>query len=170
MQPTWGNDGSSGAGSCEFSHRTVSNNWVLNGGFETGTFSHWTTSGVTSIVASGAEAGKYAARAGRPTASSGSSSIAQTFKANGSHFSLWYNVTCPDTVTQSWVTAVLRDNTAGSTITVLGKTCVAHSGWLRVSHAVTIGHSYTLTFTSHDDNDTSVNDGTFALLDEVTNS
>jgi hypothetical protein len=171
MQSTWANDANRGTGGCEFSHPLVSNNWVLNGGFETGTFASWTTSGpATSVVSSGAHSGKYAARAGRPTASNGSSAIAQAFTARGSHLSFWYNQTCPDTVTQSWATATLTDNTAHTTITVLAKTCQAHSGWKQVTRAVVSGHSYTLTLIGHDDNDTTAGDGSFTLFDDVANS
>jgi hypothetical protein len=41
MQSTWSNDNNGGG--CEFTHRLVTNNWVLNGGFEAGTLVKWTT-------------------------------------------------------------------------------------------------------------------------------
>ena len=62
-------------------------------------------------------------------------------------------------------TAALRDNTTGTTTTVLAKTCVASSGWIRVSAGLTAGHSYTLTLTSHDDN--YPGDATYTLFDDV---
>jgi hypothetical protein len=143
-------------------------NPVVNGGFETGTFSPWTTSGAaTSIVSSGQHSGSFAARAGNTTPTNGDSSIAQTFTAatGDSSLSFWYNVTCPDTVTFDWATATLKDNTTGTTTTPLGKTCVSSSGWTKVTASVTAGHSYTLTLTSHDDNFSG--DPTSTLFDDV---
>src|SRR5262245_4162957 len=81
MQSTWSNNTS--GGSCAFTHRVVTNNWVLNGGFETGTFAHWARAGVTAIVKAGAHGGKDAARLGNATATNGNSSISQAFKARG---------------------------------------------------------------------------------------
>src|SRR5487761_1862932 len=141
---------------------------ITNGGVETGTFSGWTTSGAsTSVVSSGAHSGTYAARAGSTSPTNGDSNIAQTFtvpSGDGS-LSFWYNVTCPDTVTYDWATATLKDNTAGTTTTPLGKTCVSSSGWKKVTASVTAGHSYTLTLTSHDDN--YPGDPTYTLFDDV---
>jgi hypothetical protein len=168
MQSTWANDNAGGG--CAFSHRVVTNNWVLNGGFETGTFAHWTTAGAaTAIVTAGAHGGKNAARLGKSTPTNGNSSIAQTFTAGGTHLSFWYSASCPDTVAESWATATLTDNTAHSTVTILAKTCTAHAGWKLVTGTVIAGHSYTLTLISHDDNDITQGDGNFTLVDDVVN-
>ena len=74
-------------------------------------------------------------------------------------------MTCPDTVTYDWATATLRDNTTGSTRTVLAKTCTVGAGWKQVSATLTAGHSYTLTLTNRDDN--YAGDPTFTLYDDV---
>jgi hypothetical protein len=42
---------------------------------------------------------------------------------------------------------------------------VSSSGWTKVSAALTTGHSYTLTLTSHDDN--YPGDPTYTLFDDV---
>ena len=72
---------------------------------------------------------------------------------------------CPDTVTFDWATATLRDNTAGTTTTVLGKTCTNTGTWVQGSGTVVGGHSYTLTLTDHDDN--YPGDPTYTLYDDV---
>ncbi len=140
---------------------------ITNGGFETGNLTGWTTTGTAAAVNSGAHSGTYAAQLGS-TSPSNTSTAAQTFTApsGSSQLSFWYNVTCPDTVTYDWATATLKDNTSGTTKTVLAKTCVASSGWKQVTSAVTAGHSYTLTLTSKDDN--YPGDPTYTKYDDVT--
>jgi len=144
-------------------------NAVVNGGFESGSLSGWTASGVTSVTTSGPHSGSYAAQLGNTNPSNTSSAV-QTFTAASGNTTLtfWYNVTCPDTVTYDWATATLKDNTAGTTRTVLAKTCVSSSGWVKVTASITAGHSYTLTLTSKDDN--YPGDPTYTRYDDVATS
>jgi hypothetical protein len=167
MQSMWGNDGAPGGGTCEFSHRIVRNLGLFNGGFETG-FMGWVTTGATALVRHGVHAGRFAARAGRPTPSH-NASIAQTFNARSSHLSLWFNMTCPDTVRQAWATITLTDNTTHHQAVLLARRCTKHPGWHKISHTVIAHHSYTLMLVNHDDHDTRHHDGAFTLLDGVTN-
>jgi hypothetical protein len=141
---------------------------ITNGGFEAGSLTGWTSVGTTTVVNSGAHSGTYAARVGGTSPTNGDSSIAQTFTAPSGTSTLGfsYNVTCPDTVTYDWARATLKDNTTGTTTTVLAKTCVSSSGWINKTASVTAGHSYTLTLISHDDNYTG--DATYTRYDDVT--
>lgn len=140
---------------------------ITNGGFETGNFSGWSTSGTTSI-SSTAHSGSHAAQAGKNSPTNGDSSIKQTFTApsGASTLSFWYDVRCPDDVTYDWATAKLKDNTTGTTRTILAKTCNDNNTWVKVSTGVTAGHSYTLTLTSHDEDNPG--DPTYTLFDDVT--
>jgi len=158
---SWTVSGSGGGGS---------GNAITNGGFETGSLSGWTASGVTSVTTSGPHSGTYAAELGN-TNPSNTSTIKQTFTAatGDSKLAFWYDVTCPDTVTYDWATATLKDNTTGTTTTVLPKTCVnPTSGWKQITATITAGHSYTLTLTSKDDN--YPGDPTYTKYDDVATS
>jgi hypothetical protein len=141
-------------------------NSITNGGFETGDFTGWTRSGTTSISTT-AHSGSFSAEAGSNVPTNGSSSVKQTFTAAGgtTTLSFWYQVNCPDTVQFDWATATLRDNTTGTTRTILARTCNTNAVWVLVTASVTAGHSYTLTLTSHDDD--FAGDPTFTLFDDV---
>ena len=141
-------------------------NPVVNPGFETGNFSGWTTTGTTSISTT-SHSGSYSGQAGSTSPTNGDSNISQTFTipSGASSLSFWYQVNCPDTVTYDWATATLKDNTGGTTSTILAKTCNNNATWVQVTASVTAGHSYTLTLTSHDDN--YPGDPTYTLFDDV---
>jgi serine protease len=79
----------------------------------------------------------------------------------------FYQVHCTDTVTFDWATATLKDNTTGTTSTVLGHTCTNTNTWGQASASVTAGHSVSLTLIDHDDNFANPPDPTFTLYDDV---
>jgi hypothetical protein len=140
---------------------------VTNGGFESG-LSGWTSTGTTLAITSPVHSGTGAAQIGS-TSPSTDSTLSQTFTVSaGSTLSLWYKMTCPDTITYDWLTVTLKDNTTGTTATVLGKTCATNSGYTSVSTSVTAGHSYTLTLTNHDDNYSA--DPSYTDVDDIATS
>ncbi|GHO62719.1 hypothetical protein KSC_016110 [Ktedonobacter sp. SOSP1-52] len=104
---------------------------------------------------------------GSTSPTNGDSSISQTFTvpSGNTHLTFWYRVYCPDTLTYDWATATLKDNTSGTTSTVLAKTCNTNGTWVQVSATVTAGHSYTLKLISHDDN--YAGDATYTYYDDV---
>jgi hypothetical protein len=143
-------------------------NVVVNGGFETGTLSSWTSTGITAVNTSAKHTGTYGAMVGS-TSPSTDSSIVQTFTLGTSSptVSFWYAVHCPDTVTYDWATATLKDNSTGTTTTLLAKTCSNTGSWVQVNYSASTqaGHSVTLTLTSHDDN--YAGDPTYTYYDDV---
>ncbi|MEV8524271.1 Ig domain-containing protein [Streptomyces sp. NPDC052000] len=159
--------GASGSTSFGWTVSTAGTGGVTNGGFETGSLSGWTASGSATASSAAAHSGSYGAMIGSANPTN-TSSIAQTFTApsGSSTVSFSYNVTCPDTVTYDWATATLKDNTTGTTTTVLAKTCTQGAGWKQASGSLTAGHSYTLTLTSKDDN--YAGDATYTYYDDVT--
>ena len=142
-------------------------NPISNPGFETGNFSGWTTAGAATSISSTPHSGSFSGQAGSTSPTNGDSSISQTFAvpSGSSTLSFWYQVHCPDTVTYDWATATLKDNTTGTTVTLLAKTCNNNATWVQISGSITAGHSYTLTLTSHDDN--YAGDPTYTLFDDV---
>ncbi|GAC1401597.1 MAG: hypothetical protein NVSMB49_16440 [Ktedonobacteraceae bacterium] len=88
-----------------------------------------------------------------------------TAPSGTSTLSFWYQVHCPDIVTNDWATAMLKDNTVGTTTTILANTCNNNATWAQVSASVTAGDSYTLSLISHDDNN--AGDPTYTLFDDV---
>jgi hypothetical protein len=140
---------------------------ITNGGFETGDFTGWMRTGSTSISTT-AHSGTHAAMVGSTSPTSGDSTIAQTFTAPNptGPLSFWYRIVCPDTLTYDWAGATLKDNTAGTTSTMLSHTCSNTGTWQQSSAASLVGgHSYTITLLSHDDN--YPGDPTYTFFDDV---
>jgi len=141
---------------------------ITNGNFEAGSLTGWTSTGTTAVSTAQKHGGTYSARLGSTSPTNGDSTISQTFTAptGTTSVALYYYMVCPDTVTYDWATVSLKDNTAGTTATLLAKTCTNSAAWTQVTGGVTAGHSYTVTLTSHDDNYAS--DPTYTYYDDVT--
>jgi hypothetical protein len=141
---------------------------ITNGGFESG-LAGWTSTGTTANSTT-AHSGTSSGLAGAATPTNGDSTLAQTFTAptGATALSLWYKMTCPDTITYDWASVTLKDNTSGTTATPVARFCTTNTTWVQATAAVTAGDNYTLTLLSHDDN--YAGDPTFTLFDDVATS
>ena len=145
----------------------VTSTVIVNGGFETGNLTGWRIDGIAAALAGG-HTGSYAARLGGTTATK-TTVMTQTFTvpAAGGTLSFFYNVHCPDTVTNDWATVTLTNNSSGGVTTVLGKTCTNTNTWVNkmLSLAGFAGKSVTLNLINRDDNVAA--NPTYTLYDDV---
>lgn len=119
-----------------------------NGGFESGDLAGWAAgSGYQSVLAH-ARTGAYAGYLGSNSNVTVTSAIAQTFTApaNATHVSFAYATRCVGDKTKNWFNATIRDNTTGTSSTVVATTCPGTTAWTTAGASVVAGHSYTLTF------------------------
>ena len=126
-------------------------NPITNGDFRTGDLSGWSAAGTAAAVPEGSST--WGARLGTTSATSGDSTITQTFTApvNTSTLSFDYQNNCQDHVQYDWATATLTDNTTQVTTRILPDTCTTTPNWTYVGTPIYGGHSYTLTLFNHDD-------------------
>jgi hypothetical protein len=139
---------------------------LLNPSFIDGS-SAWTTVGTATMGTSGCYGDSSCLVLGATTPTNGDSTANQTFTApaGSTGISLWFKETCPDSLNFDWATITLTDLSAnGAMTTLLPPTCTTN-GWTQLTAAVTAGHNYTLTLTSHDDDWPT--DPTYTLLDNV---
>jgi subtilase family serine protease len=118
---------------------------IVNGGFETGTLSGWTSTGTVSAIGSPVHSGNHAARAG-----TGNGTLSQTFTAHHTAFSLWADQICGQGAF-GFSTITLTDTTKNSSQTLLNQFCgQGAAGYHQLTATLTSGDSYTITINNQD--------------------
>lgn len=141
---------------------------VTNGGFEAGNLSGWTATGTNSASTTSPRTGTYDGLSGTTTATIGDSKLVQTFTdpTGTTRVNVAYRMQCGGKVNSDWATITLRNNTTGTTTTLLSKTCKKQTAYTLLSATITPGTSYTLTLLNHDDG--AATTPTYTRWDDIT--
>ena len=147
---------------------TVTVKTLVNGGFETGDLTGWTTTGVVAVdKTTTSHSGLYTAQVGSVSASS-DSTLSQTWTvpADGGKLTFFFYMVCSDKVKNDWFTVTITDGVTGAISVVQAPICTK-PGWNKVTVNLTsnAGHFVTVTFVNHDDGNPA--DPTYTLVDDV---
>jgi hypothetical protein len=142
---------------------------IVNGGFENGTLSGWTSGGIVApTVVATPHSGSYSAHLGSSTAYNGDSTLTQTIviPSGNSRLTFWYQPHCPDTLTYDQIQLQIR-NTAGTTLATPLNVCSNSGAWTQVTYDTSAyaGQTVVLRLNTHDDGYAS--DPTYALYDDI---
>jgi hypothetical protein len=128
---------------------------LVNGGFETGALSGWSSTGSAS-VGSGARSGGFTAVVGSPSnVLTGDSTLSQSFivPAAGALLRFWFLGHAVD-APSDYASVLLRDHSTGLTTALIERTYARppYDGWVSSFHDLMdyAGHRVTLTFVSHE--------------------
>lgn len=135
---------------------------IVNGGFESGTLSGWTSTGTASVVGSPVHGGSYAGRAG-----TGNGTLSQTFTAHHAALSLWAVQVCGQSAF-GISTITVTDRTTNSAQTLLNQFCgQGPTGYHQLTATLTSGDSYTITVNNQD---FGFGGGAATAIDDVTDA
>ncbi len=142
-------------------------NVVVNGGFETGSFSGWTPGGASTSIVRSSHSGTFAAQLGSTSPTNGDSTMQQqvTVPTNAT-LTFWYQPHCPDTITYDQSQMQVR-STQGATLLTVLNVCSNSAAWTQASANLSAygGQTVVLWFNSHDDN--YAGDPTYTGFDDV---
>jgi hypothetical protein len=143
---------------------------VVNGGFETGSLSGWTPSGVVlpQVVSSAHHSGSYTAQLGSSSPFNGNSTLTQNvvIPSGNSRLTFWYQPHCPDTLTYDQIQMQLR-STSGAMLATVLNVCSNSGAWTGATWDTSqwAGQTLVLWFNVHDDNYPT--DPTYSYFDDV---
>jgi hypothetical protein len=142
---------------------------IVNGDFEKGDLSGWSTVTPVSVVSTGAHAGKFAAQVGKTTAFNGTASLAQKIHVppkGTTTLTFFFNPNCNGAIRLDFQDAQIRD-TNGKVLKSIFHICSNTKTWTKSTTDLTPfkGKDVSIFFDDHDDNGPA--DPTWLLIDDV---